>query len=56
MIEYIECDQHGVDTKYKLCREKRIKGYPTWEIDGELYPGEIEPPELERLADTSGSN
>ncbi|CAN8066267.1 unnamed protein product [Agarophyton chilense] len=50
-IPYIECDKNGVNTQYKLCREKRIPGYPTWEIGGELYPGEIELSELERLAD-----
>lgn len=50
-IPYVECDKNGVDSQYKLCREKRIPGYPTWEIGGELYPGEIEISELERLAD-----
>lgn len=52
-IQYIECDKHGVNSMYKLCRDKRIPGYPTWEIDGELYPGEIDLPELERLVDES---
>lgn len=53
-IEYIECDKHGVNSKFKLCRDKRIPGYPTWEINGDLYPGEIDLPELERLVDESG--
>lgn len=51
LIPYIECDKNGAKSQYKLCREKRIPGYPTWEIAGKLYPGEIEISELERLAD-----
>jgi hypothetical protein len=49
-ITYIECDRGGVDTQAKLCRQKRIPGYPTWEIDGELYPGELQMDDLETLA------
>lgn len=51
MLHYIECDRHGVNTQFQLCRDKRVPGYPTWEIDGELFPGEIDLPELERLVD-----
>lgn len=51
MLRYIECDKYGANTQYQLCRQKRIPGYPTWEIDGELFPGEIDLPELERLVD-----
>jgi len=50
-ITYIECDKHGVNTQYKLCRQKRIPGYPTWEIDGLLYPGEVQLDTLEAIAD-----
>lgn len=49
-VEYIECDRGGVNTQYKLCRQKKIPGYPTWEIDGELYPGELQMDDLEKLA------
>lgn len=49
-VAYIECDKGGVNTQAKLCREKRIPGYPTWEIDGELYPGELQIDDLEKLA------
>lgn len=52
-IEYIECDKYGTSSRYQLCRDKRIAGYPTWEINGELYPGEIVIEELERLVDES---
>jgi uncharacterized membrane protein len=49
-VTYVECDKGGVDTQAKLCRERRIPGYPTWEIDGEQYPGELTIDDLERLA------
>lgn len=54
MLDYIECDKYGVNTQNGLCIKKRIPGYPTWEISGELFPGEIDILELERLADESG--
>lgn len=50
LIDYVECDPHGARTQFKMCREKRIPGYPTWEIDGELYPGEIALEDLEKIA------
>lgn len=50
-IDYVECDRYGVKSEYKLCRQKRIPGYPTWEIEGQLYPGEIEIDELEKIVD-----
>lgn len=53
-IGYIECDKGGFNSQYKLCREMRIPGYPTWEIDGELYPGELPLDDLEKLANGEG--
>ncbi|KAA8493813.1 Thiol-disulfide oxidoreductase LTO1 [Porphyridium purpureum] len=49
-IKYIECDKKGFNSQNKLCQEKKVPGYPTWEISGELFPGELE---LEELADIS---
>jgi hypothetical protein len=48
-FDYIECDKDGANTQYKLCRSTKITGYPTWEIKGELYPGEKDLGELENL-------
>lgn len=52
-LTYIECDRDGKNSQAQLCRDKRIPGYPTWEINGELFPGEIDVAELERLIDES---
>lgn len=50
-VPYVECDPEGEDAQPQLCREKNIEGYPTWEIDGELYPGTRS---LEELATLTG--
>jgi uncharacterized membrane protein len=51
-IPYIECSKEGRNAQVQLCREKKIPGYPTWEIKGVLYPGEQA---LEELEDIIGS-
>jgi uncharacterized membrane protein len=40
-IEYIECasDGKGKNPQPKLCAEKGIQSFPTWEIKGKLDPG-----------------
>ena len=47
-IDYIECNSAGKNPQPKLCQAAGIKGYPTWEINGQLYPGVQS---LETLAD-----
>jgi uncharacterized membrane protein len=48
-IEYVECSKDGVNSKTKLCRAMEVPGYPTWEIQGKLYPGQQELDELQDL-------
>lgn len=50
-IDYIECDPQGENSRPQLCRDEQIQGYPTWKINGQLYPGDRS---LEELADLSG--
>lgn len=50
LIDYIECDPKGENGAPKLCKMAGIEGYPTWEINGILYPGVQS---LDRLADLS---
>jgi thiol-disulfide isomerase/thioredoxin len=38
-LEVVECDRRGVDPQPQLCRDKKVRGYPTWEINGKLYSG-----------------
>jgi glutaredoxin len=51
VIPYVECDPTGDNAQPQLCRDKNIQGYPTWEINGQLYPGTQS---LEELAKLSG--
>jgi hypothetical protein len=51
LLNVVECDRQGINPQTRLCRDKGIKGYPTWEIKGQLYPGNRS---LEELADLSG--
>lgn len=50
-VPYVECDPEGENAQPDLCVAKEIKGYPTWEINGEFYPGTQS---LEELAQLSG--
>lgn len=52
LIPYVECAQDGKNAQPKLCRsEPQVTGFPTWQINGEFYPGAQS---LERLAELSG--
>ncbi len=45
-IDYVDCDKNKDE-----CLTAGIRGYPTWVIAGEQYPGEQS---LERLAGLTG--
>ena len=47
-VDYIDCDQDK-----DACQQAGVKGYPTWVVDGENYPGEQS---FSRLASLSGCN
>eukprot|EP00978_Attheya_sp_CCMP212_P021084 scaffold61205_cov53-Attheya_sp.AAC.2 len=48
-IPYIECAKDGLNSQTALCKEHKVPGYPTWEIGGQLYPGEQEIEELQEV-------
>lgn len=48
-VNYVECSKDGVNSQTALCKERDVPGYPTWEIGGELFPGEQELDELEDI-------
>jgi uncharacterized membrane protein len=50
-IPYVECDREGFDNERDLCKEKKVPGYPTWEIGGKLFPGERSLEELREIVD-----
>jgi len=50
-IRYIECAPDGVKSETKVCKARKVPGYPTWEIKGELYPGEKSLEQLEDIVE-----
>ena len=50
-IPYYECAKDGENAKTSMCKEMKVPGYPTWEVNGKLYPGEMSLDELEAMAD-----
>lgn len=50
-IPYVECDREGYNNQRELCKERGLPGYPTWEIGGELFPGERSLDELREIVD-----
>ncbi|MEM9005686.1 MAG: hypothetical protein AAGE59_19450 [Cyanobacteria bacterium P01_F01_bin.86] len=50
-IPYVECDPEGENAQPELCQAKALPGYPTWEVNGELYPGVYSLTELAKLSD-----
>ncbi|CAM9442476.1 unnamed protein product [Chrysoparadoxa australica] len=50
-VRYVECSRKGWHDEAGLCKAREVPGYPTWEIGGELYPGEKT---LEELAEIVG--
>jgi uncharacterized membrane protein len=50
ILNYIECAPDGKNSQTQLCEKAGIKGFPTWEINGEFYPG-LQP--LKKLAELS---
>ncbi|MGA7935122.1 MAG: hypothetical protein WCA35_16360 [Kovacikia sp.] len=51
-ITYVECDPGGANPQPDLCRQANIHAYPTWEVNGRLYPPGGYP--LQELAQLSG--
>lgn len=49
LINYVECAPDGQNSQTALCQSKaEVTGFPTWEINGQFYPGTQS---LQQLAD-----
>ena len=53
-LTVIECAPDGRNSQKALCDEKKIEGYPTWEIDGRLDSGVKPLAKLAELSDYKG--
>ena len=45
----VECARDGINSQTQLCIDKKIKGFPTWEINGKLILGVLSLKELSKL-------
>ena len=51
-LPYVECSTADRKSQLKVCRDKNIEGYPTWEFaDGSRLSGEIS---LKQLSEKTG--
>ena len=50
----IECAKDGINNQYKLCREKEIEGFPSWEINQNIFSGTKDLKDLAVMSDYKG--
>lgn len=50
LVDYVECDPEGKNPRPQMCVDAQIKGYPSWEINGQIYSGTQS---LDKLASVS---
>ncbi len=48
-LNVVECATDGINSQTQLCIDKKIKGFPTWEINGNLFLGVLSLKELSKL-------
>jgi glutaredoxin len=53
-LPYIECDKNGDNSQRQLCKDKDIRTFPTWVIDGKYVVGTQELKEIAQLTGYTG--
>ena len=48
-LNVVECARDGINSQTQLCIDKKIQGFPTWEINGKLILGVLSINELSKL-------
>jgi len=48
-LNVVECARDGINSQIQLCIDNKIKGFPTWEINGKLILGVLTLKELSKL-------
>jgi glutaredoxin len=54
-LTYIECDAKGENSQRQLCKDMKIKYFPTWSIDGKYFTGTKDLKEIATLTGYKGS-
>ena len=50
-LNVVECANDGKNSQTQLCIDKKIKGFPSWEINGKIFIGVKTLEELSKLTD-----
>jgi len=53
-LTIIECAKDGINNQYELCAQKGIDGFPSWEINNNIYSGTRDLQELANMAGYMG--
>ncbi len=48
-LNVVECARDGINSQTQLCIDKKIMGFPTWEINGKLILGVLPLKDLSKL-------
>ena len=48
-LNVVECARDGLNSQTQLCIDKKIRGFPTWEINGKQFLGVLSLKELSKL-------
>ena len=48
-LNVVECARDGLNSQTQLCIDKKISGFPTWEINGKKFIGVLSLKELSKL-------
>jgi uncharacterized membrane protein/glutaredoxin len=54
-LTYVECAPDGQNSQTKLCQDKKIEGFPSWEINGQIVTGTQTLQQLADLTNYQGS-
>ena len=55
-LTVIECANDGKDNQFELCQTKGISGFPSWEINGEIYSGTRDLNDLAQMTSFQGNS
>ena len=55
-LTVIECANDGKDNQFELCQTKGISGFPSWEINGEIYSGTRDLNDLAKMTSYQGNS
>lgn len=53
-ITYVECAPEGKNPQVQACQDSGIKGFPSWDIKGKIYPGTQSLEDLAELSEYTG--